>query len=144
MVDDNDTESKLTCVCILQEILNVILDDTSDQKNEQTQEERLKNLSEFQISIIEHAMKCKVLPIYYSNSQFIILCIVPKAKRIVYSTCSIHAEENEHVVKAILKNNPQFELAKRDSVLPTWHRRGIPEEIDDNKGKYVYIYRMLS
>ncbi|KAG0746174.1 hypothetical protein G6F62_005583 [Rhizopus arrhizus] len=108
LVDDNDTEN-----------------DNSDQKNEQTQEERLKNLSEFQISIIEHAMK------------------FPKAKRIVYSTCSIHAEENEHVVKAILKNNPQFELAKRDSVLPTWHRRGIPEEIDDNKDLADCVVRTI-
>lgn len=60
---------------------------------------------------------------------------VPKAKRIVYSTCSIHPDENEHVVKKILKNNPQFDLATRESVLPTWQRRGIPAEINGNAGK---------
>lgn len=51
----------------------------------------------------------------------------------MYSTCSIHPEENEHVVKTILKNHPEFELAPRDSILPTWNRRGIPSEIDDRK-----------
>ncbi|KAI9468894.1 MAG: williams-Beuren syndrome critical region protein 20 copy A [Benjaminiella poitrasii] len=89
-------------------------EDNSQEKNT-TQEERLKNLSEFQISIIEHAMK------------------FPKAKRIVYSTCSIHPEENEHVVKTILKKHPEFELAPRESILPTWQRRGLPKEIDGNK-----------
>jgi putative methyltransferase len=39
------------------------------------------------------------------------------------------------VVKSILENHPEFELAKRDSVLPTWDRRGIPEEINNEKGK---------
>lgn len=89
----------------------------------------MKNLSEFQISIIEHALKCKIQGV---NIKLILL--VPKAKRVVYSTCSIHAQENEHVVKTILKNNPDFELATRDSVLPTWDRRGIPEEIENDKG----------
>lgn len=70
--------------------------------------------------------------------MYIYFCLtVPKAKRIVYSTCSIHPDENEHVVKAILKNNPEFELAGKDSVLPTWERRGIPSEIDGNKGEWV-------
>ena len=113
------------------------LDDGKDS-NGQTQEERLKNLSDFQISIIQHAMKCKKKKkLYFRYDQYILifnLLLVPKAKRIVYSTCSIHPDENEHVVKAILKNNPDFELAKRDSVLPTWERRGIPSEIDGNKG----------
>ncbi|CEP12295.1 hypothetical protein [Parasitella parasitica] len=90
-------------------------DNNGKDTNGQTQEERLKNLSDFQISIIQHAMK------------------FPKAKRIVYSTCSIHPEENENVVQEILKNNPEFELANRDSVLPTWERRGMPSEIGGNK-----------
>ncbi|RCH90660.1 hypothetical protein CU097_000379, partial [Rhizopus azygosporus] len=89
----------------------------SSDKNGSTQEERLKNLSEFQISVIEHALK------------------FPNAKRVVYSTCSVHAEENEHVVKTVLKNNPEFELASRDTVLPTWHRRGMPKEMDGDEDK---------
>ncbi|KAI7891508.1 S-adenosyl-L-methionine-dependent methyltransferase [Mucor mucedo] len=80
-----------------------------------TQEERLQNLADFQISIIQHALK------------------FPSAKRVVYSTCSIHPEENEHVVRTILKRNLDFELAPRDTVLPTWERRGIPEEINGDK-----------
>lgn len=68
-----------------------------------------------------------------------VLSPVPKAKRVVYSTCSIHPQENEHVVRTILADNPEFELASRDSVLPTWSRRGVPKEFNDsnnNTGKY--------
>jgi 16S rRNA C967 or C1407 C5-methylase (RsmB/RsmF family) len=36
----------------------MILDDGKDADGK-TQEERLQNLSEFQISIIQHALKCK-------------------------------------------------------------------------------------
>ncbi|KAI8073591.1 hypothetical protein BDF21DRAFT_474993 [Thamnidium elegans] len=59
--------------------------------------------------------------------------IAPKAKRVAYSTCSIHPKENEHVVKIILKRHSDFKLATRESVLPTSNRRGIPEEIHGNK-----------
>ncbi|KAI9275408.1 S-adenosyl-L-methionine-dependent methyltransferase [Sporodiniella umbellata] len=107
--------------------LDHLVDDEQDTTKEENepQEERLKKLSEFQISIIEHALK------------------FPKAKRVVYSTCSIHAQENEHVVKTILENNPEFELATRDSVLPTWERRGIPEEIEDNKDLADCVVRTI-
>ncbi|CEI91699.1 hypothetical protein RMCBS344292_05982 [Rhizopus microsporus] len=97
----------------------------SSDKNGSTQEERLKNLSEFQISVIEHALK------------------FPNAKRVVYSTCSVHAEENEHVVKTVLKNNPEFELASRDTVLPTWHRRGMPEEMDGDEDLADRVVRTI-
>ena len=54
-------------------------------------------------------------------------------KRIVYSTCSIHATENEHVVSKALEaggaKQNGFRLAPRSEVLPSWHRRGIPEEM---------------
>lgn len=39
----------------------MLLDDGKDA-NGQTQEERLQNLADFQVSIIEHAMKCKFEP----------------------------------------------------------------------------------
>ncbi|PHZ08187.1 S-adenosyl-L-methionine-dependent methyltransferase [Rhizopus microsporus ATCC 52813] len=97
----------------------------SNDKNGSTQEERLKNLSEFQISVIEHALK------------------FPNAKRVVYSTCSVHAEENEHVVKTVLKNNPEFELASRDTVLPTWNRRGMPKEMDGDEALADRVVRTI-
>lgn len=55
-------------------------------------------------------------------------------QRIVYSTCSVHAIENEHVVRQALKmeeaTSGGFRLAPRKEVLPKWHRRGIPNEMD--------------
>ena len=42
---------------------------------------------------------------------------------VVYSTCSVHDEENEDVVAAVLKANPNFELAP---ALPQWPTRGKP------------------
>ncbi|KAI9247490.1 S-adenosyl-L-methionine-dependent methyltransferase [Phascolomyces articulosus] len=77
-----------------------------------TVDERLKNLSDFQISVIQHAFK------------------FPNAKRVVYSTCSIHAQENEQVVRTVLADNPDFTLAPRESVLPTWQRRGLRSEFN--------------
>nr|VWO95893.1 N/A [Ganoderma boninense] len=54
-------------------------------------------------------------------------------QRIVYSTCSVHSKENEHVVRQALESdeaiNGKFKLASQEEVLPTWHRRGIPEEM---------------
>jgi len=49
--------------------------------------------------------------------------LVPKVKRIVYSTCSLHEEENEKVVETILEAHPQASLAH---ILPQWPRRGHP------------------
>ncbi|OZJ04172.1 hypothetical protein BZG36_02177 [Bifiguratus adelaidae] len=78
---------------------------------------RLRALAEFQSSVIKHAF------------QF------PKANTIVYSTCSIHAQENEHVVREVLCSAEaqmgemgSWMLAPRSVVLPTWPRRGIDEE----------------
>jgi 16S rRNA C967 or C1407 C5-methylase (RsmB/RsmF family) len=46
---------------------------------------------------------------------------VPSIERVVYSTCSVHAIENEMVVMKTLKEFPDFTL---ETVLPTWTRRG--------------------
>ena len=57
-------------------------------------------------------------------------------KKIVYSTCSIHSQENEQVVKEVLQQTSDFVLANRNDVIPTWDRRGISIEFDDDEGKY--------
>ncbi|KAK9453407.1 S-adenosyl-L-methionine-dependent methyltransferase [Dipodascopsis uninucleata] len=77
-------------------------------------ENRLAKLSAFQIIIVKYA-----------------LTSFPNAARVVYSTCSIHAEENEDVVRALLEDPEVSELGWR--VLPrvncisNWHRRGLEE-----------------
>ncbi|KZS92513.1 S-adenosyl-L-methionine-dependent methyltransferase [Sistotremastrum niveocremeum HHB9708] len=85
------------------------------EENDQDVTERLATLSAFQLSMIEHAMK------------------FPNAQKIVYSTCSIHAEENEQVVKKALDSeharSAGFQLASRDQVLPSWERRGQETEL---------------
>ncbi|CAK9799323.1 28S rRNA (cytosine-C(5))-methyltransferase [Anthophora quadrimaculata] len=50
-------------------------------------QERLKKLQSFQVFLLRHA-----------------LLNFPKVKRVVYSTCSIHPEENEQVVDEVLEN----------------------------------------
>uniref|UniRef100_A0A2C9JKG6 SAM-dependent MTase RsmB/NOP-type domain-containing protein n=1 Tax=Biomphalaria glabrata TaxID=6526 RepID=A0A2C9JKG6_BIOGL len=54
--------------------------------NYSTDQARLETLSRFQITILKHALK------------------FPNAKRIVYSTCSIHKEENEQVVEQVMSH----------------------------------------
>ncbi|KAJ7220068.1 S-adenosyl-L-methionine-dependent methyltransferase [Mycena pura] len=87
----------------------------TEDNSDEAQEGRLNKLASFQL-MIKHAMK------------------FPKGARIVYSTCSIHAVENERVVRAALLSDEAkagpFHLAPRKDVLPTWHRRGMPEEMD--------------
>lgn len=43
-------------------------------------------------------------------------------KKIVYSVCSVHAEEGEEVVKAVLKNNSDYEL---ETIGNFWEERGL-------------------
>lgn len=71
-------------------------DGTSEQPEEQAQTQeasRLQALSAFQQRCLSHALT------------------FPQVQRVVYSTCSIHTEENEQVVAACLQQNPNFRYA---------------------------------
>ena len=49
---------------------------------------------------------------------------LPNARVVVYSTCSVHKQENEDVVEKIVSEAPAgFELVK---ALPNWPHRGVP------------------
>ncbi|TFK93968.1 S-adenosyl-L-methionine-dependent methyltransferase [Polyporus arcularius HHB13444] len=87
------------------------------EQEEDDDSDRLNKLAAFQLKMVRHAMT------------------FPSVRRIVYSTCSVHAIENEHVVRQALKTEEAttggFRLARRAQVLPIWPRRGFPEELDD-------------
>ncbi|KAK3110965.1 hypothetical protein LTR53_014229 [Teratosphaeriaceae sp. CCFEE 6253] len=79
---------------------------------------RLASLQAFQLRLLTHAMA------------------FPAARRIVYSTCSVHAEENEHVVVAALMSEVGREkgwrvLRRGEQVegMRGWHLRGLRDEI---------------
>lgn len=91
----------------------------SDNAGEEESKSRILQLAQFQKSVIMHAMT------------------FPNVERIVYSTCSIHVEENEQVVSDILadeKCSRSFELAE---ILPKWHRRGLQIADDNSKAKQI-------
>lgn len=75
-----------------------------DDEEEVVQPERLRKLKGFQIKILKHALR-----------NF------PKAKRVVYSTCSKYKEENEEVVKDVLQSSRFFKLVPcKDALLGKW------------------------
>lgn len=88
----------------------------AEPESDTSQKERLDKLAAFQLLMIKHAMR------------------FPNVKKIVYSTCSIHASENEHVVRDALSSNEakagSFSIAPRNEVLPDWPRRGFAEEMN--------------
>lgn len=95
--------------------LNVQLDDVTAEETPYDGKlpERLATLSRFQLHILTHAMR------------------FPNARKITYSTCSIHFEENEGVVFQALATSVAKErgwriLRKEAQVdgLKTWERRG--------------------
>ncbi|CAR25047.1 rRNA (cytosine-C5-)-methyltransferase RCM1 [Lachancea thermotolerans CBS 6340] len=78
---------------------------------------RLEKLASFQFEIVKHAMS------------------FPSAKKLVYSTCSVHAEENERIVVDLLLDSKVKEwgwrVRKRAGVIPTWSRRGFYKEFEE-------------
>ena len=68
--------------------------------------QRLLNLATFQAKALAHALR------------------FPAVQRVVYSTCSIHHEEDEDVVRTCLEGaGGKFRLER---ILPQWQRRGLP------------------
>lgn len=100
----------------------------TEEEND-SKEERLAKLASFQLMMIKHAMK------------------FPHVQRIVYSTCSVHSTENEHVVREALASDEcragKFTLAPRESVLPSWSRRGIAAEMEGSQGDAQGLIRCL-
>lgn len=85
-----------------------------------TEKDRLFALADFQVRVIEHAMR------------------FPNATRIAYSTCSIHAQENERVVMAALNTSVARHRGwvtepRHLNRMKDWPRRGIVEECEGNK-----------
>jgi len=105
-----------------------------EHNNEDADAKRLNNLASFQLKMIRHAMRCRCFIQFFPCYSFLIfLRSVPSARKIVYSTCSIHAIENEHVISSALESEEAavagFVLASRQEVLPTWQRRGYCNEM---------------
>jgi len=87
---------------------------------EELERSRLLALADFQKSMILHAMT------------------FPAARKIAYSTCSVHAEENEDVVVAVLTHDTArsrgWRVERREEgTLRGWERRGWPERCNGDE-----------
>ncbi len=98
-------------------------EEQDESKAETYSKERLAKLAGFQFSIMKHALS------------------FPAAEKVVYSTCSISAEENEQVVRRLLEDQMiqglGWRLSEKENVIPSWHRRGFVKEFKglDNDAK---------
>ncbi|KAF2216373.1 hypothetical protein CERZMDRAFT_33641 [Cercospora zeae-maydis SCOH1-5] len=93
------------------------------EEDKEKLQKRLQNLSGFQLKIVKHAMS------------------FPMAKRITYSTCSLHDEENEQVVLKALQSAIAIErgwrvLKREEQVdgMKRWHKRGTVEALQTVAG----------
>lgn len=68
----------------------VCIQDDDASANQEKVRARLASLSSFQLKCLNHGLR------------------FPRLKRLVYSTCSIHSQENEEVIAACLQQNPGF------------------------------------
>ena len=75
-----------------------------NKDEESMSEERLKQLSKFQITILKHALR------------------FPSVQKVVYSTCSVHELENEQVVEEVFTQVKDKFLIKH--LEPDWIERG--------------------
>ncbi|KXN91668.1 Putative methyltransferase C2C4.06c [Leucoagaricus sp. SymC.cos] len=100
----------------------------TENETEDIGQDRLNKLAAFQLKMIKHAMR------------------FPNVQKIVYSTCSVYATENEQVVSSALESEEaaaaSFVLAPREEVLPAWQRRGYQEEM--RKGDAGSVIRCLA
>ncbi|KAH0494287.1 hypothetical protein TgHK011_000912 [Trichoderma gracile] len=104
---------------------NVLVDDDGNEtvvKSEKDLEARLEALSAFQLTLLLHAFR------------------FPRAKKITYSTCSVHSQENERVViralaSDIAKAKGWRILRREDQVsgLRDWPVRGLVEAAEGDE-----------
>ena len=113
---------------------NAVDDDGGDASRHPPPGARVAALADFQTRALRHALK------------------FPGAERISYSTCSVHAEENERVVRAVLPEATRVGYALVEAI-PTWRRRGTEGEVegaerllradqfeDDMEGFFVAVF----
>lgn len=80
--------------------------ESCEEEREQPDAKRLHALALFQARVLKRALA------------------YPNVTRVVYSTCSVHQEENENVARdALTEFGHAFEL---EECLPAWPRRGLP------------------
>ena len=102
-----------------EEPANIIRDDDGNEtvmRSEKDLESRLEALSSFQLILLLHAFR------------------FPSARKITYSTCSVHVQENEQVVMKALQSDIAKErkwtiLPRKEQVsgMREWPVRGLPE-----------------
>lgn len=108
-----------------EEPLDVMVDDDGEVTAVNSEDElksRLEALSKFQLELLLHSFK------------------FPAAKKITYSTCSIHAGENENVVRKALEHplakEGGWRILKREEQIRgmrEWPVRGSPEACDGDE-----------
>lgn len=87
-----------------------------DYDRTETSAKRLTKLANLQGKLLRHA-----------------LTMFPSVKRVVYSTCSVNAQENEAVIEEALSYTTEFKLIDCSKIFRQWINFGLTEY---NCGKF--------
>ncbi|MEQ2180971.1 hypothetical protein GOODEAATRI_006711 [Goodea atripinnis] len=110
-VDTNGPQYKDTNqnVCLWCLGMVCLRDDSAAHPEEE--KARLASLASFQLKCLNHSLR------------------FPRLKRLVYSTCSIHSQENEEVITACLQQNPNFSMKTLTESVQIFHQTESPASL---------------
>ena len=109
--------------------------------------DQLASIASFQYRAVMHALSCEISNIHVPDNRLrseahsgwtgMFRNVVPRVERVTYSTCSIHVDENEAVVKKVLESQDAFVLER---ALPSFRHRGLNSVFPEGSIRTIHVF----